>query len=278
MNRLTLLGPLLLTAACATAPDTMTAPDLSGIDAVLDDFHAAASEADGERYFGHFTPDGVFIGTDAGERWSVEQFRAYAEPHFSKGKGWTYVPRERNVQVSPDGQTAWFDEKLDNEKYGEARGSGVLVHADRWRIAHYVLSFPVPNEKAGDVIALIRAEAAPAPEPGMKRYFMGFLYRGPAWSYERTPEAIELGKGHMANIERLAKEGPLRIAGPFEHPDDAPAQGPLAGIFIMEASSIEEAEAMMRTDPAVKAGRFTIKVLPWWGPTGLTYHGDPTAQ
>ena len=35
----------------------------------------------------------------------------------------------------------------------------------------------------------------------------------------------------------------------------------------------EEAEALMRTDPAIIAGRFTMEVLPWYGPAGLTYDG-----
>ena len=265
------LLPLLAAAGCATVP-AMNPTDLTrDAEAVLDDFHAAASAADGPRYFGHFTPDGVFVGTDATERWTVEEFRAYADPHFSQGKGWTYAPRDRHVTIGADGATAWFDEKLDNEKYGQARGSGVLVRTDRWRIAQYVLSFPVPNDKAGDVIALIRGDE---PELNMKRYFMGFLHRGPAWTAEPTEEVIAISKAHRANIERLAA-GPLVMAGPFEQPEDADAHGPLAGIFVLEAASIEEAQALMASDPAVKAGRFTFEVLPWWGPTGLTYDGAP---
>ena len=122
----------------------------------MDDLHLAASEADEERYFGHFAPHGVFLGTDATERWSVEEFRAYARPHFSAGKGWTYRATERHLRVSPDGKTAWFDERLHNEKYGEVRGSGVLVWDGRWRVAQYNLSFPIPNELAGKVIELIK--------------------------------------------------------------------------------------------------------------------------
>ena len=38
----------------------------------LDDFHLAASQADAKRYFGYFAPEGVFLGTDGGERWTVE--------------------------------------------------------------------------------------------------------------------------------------------------------------------------------------------------------------
>ena len=144
-------------SACATAPIPVDSASLRvSAEAVLDDLHLAASEADEERYFGHFAPEGVFLGTDATERWSVEEFRAYARPHFSAGKGWTYRATERHVRVSPDGKTAWFDERLHNEKYGEVRGSGVLVWDGRWRIAQYNLSFPIPNELAGKVIELIQ--------------------------------------------------------------------------------------------------------------------------
>jgi len=128
------------------------------VGAVLDDFHAAAAAADGDRYFTHFSPDGVFVGTDATERWTVPEFRAYAEPHFAKGKGWTYHPVERHVQIAPDGDLAWFDERLVNEAYGETRGSGVLRRIDgHWRIEQYVLSFPIPNDVAQDIVERIRA-------------------------------------------------------------------------------------------------------------------------
>ncbi len=127
------------------------------VDAVLDDFHAAASEADEERYFGHFAASGVFFGTDATERWTRDQFRAYAHPHFAQGKGWTYHPRERHVALSKDGATAWFDELLDNAKYGECRGTGVLQRYDgEWKIEQYHLTVPMPNELAKDFVARIR--------------------------------------------------------------------------------------------------------------------------
>jgi hypothetical protein len=124
---------------------------------VLDDFHDAASKADGPRYFGHFAPDGVFLGTDAGERWSVEEFRRYAEPYFSKGRGWTYVPFKRHVMLNDRKDVAWFDEKLRNETYGECRGSGVLVLVEgKWRVAQYNLTVPVPNDLLAEVARQIR--------------------------------------------------------------------------------------------------------------------------
>ncbi len=127
---------------------------------VLDDFHDAASKADESRYFGHFAWGGVFIGTDASERWTVEQFRAYAHPYFSQGKGWTYRSTSREIDFSGDQKTAWFDEMLVNEKWGVCRGSGVLVRwssGGAWKIAQYNLSVPIPNDLLPGVAEQIKA-------------------------------------------------------------------------------------------------------------------------
>ncbi len=130
----------------------------------LDDFHDAASKADEERYFAHFAKDGVFLGTDASERWDVEAFRAYAHPHFAKKKAWSFRATSRHVVVAPGGTVAWFDEELDTPNLGPARGSGVLVRDaasdGAWRIALYNLTITVPNDRFGEVKKLI---AAPPP-------------------------------------------------------------------------------------------------------------------
>lgn len=116
---------------------------------VLDSLHQYAAEANGEAYFSLYQANAVFIGTDVGERWSLEQFKSYSMPIFNKGKGWTYHKRERNVFISDDGNTAWFDEVLDSENYGTSRGTGVLVKtANGWKFSQYHLTFPIPNDLA----------------------------------------------------------------------------------------------------------------------------------
>lgn len=153
----------LVPVACVPANDTpdgsggVGANDAAAVDSTLDRFHRAASEADGDTYFGLFADDGVFLGTDATERWTVEEFRAYATPYFDQGRGWTYIPVERHVTISEEGSVAWFDERLENEGLGETRGSGVLVRRDgTWKVAQYNLTIPVPNELAGEVVRRIR--------------------------------------------------------------------------------------------------------------------------
>lgn len=156
------MSALIATLILVTAPQTADAAEQAAVAAVIDRMHAAASRADGADYFAQFTPEARFIGTDAGERWSLEAFRAYAEPFFARGQGWTYEPHDRVVNIAPIACrcVAWFDERLENASYGETRGSGVLRQTDDgWKIEQYVLSFAVPNDAARDVVAVIRWQA-----------------------------------------------------------------------------------------------------------------------
>ena len=161
-SSLAMCALVLMLGACAGAGSAPgTAVDAAAeVGRVLDDFHAAAAGADFDRYFGHFARASVFLGTDATERWTREEFMAYARPHFRPGGGWTYRPRARKVSFTPDGRTAFFDELLDNAGLGETRGSGVLVREDgAWKVAQYNLSIPIPNELADSVVGLVRGRA-----------------------------------------------------------------------------------------------------------------------
>lgn len=140
------------------APSDTEAEKIAAVSQVLDRFHTAASQADGETYFSLFAEDGIFLGSDKSERWSVEAFKAYAAPSFSAGRGWTYVMNERHINITPDGQTAWFDELLKSETYGTSRGTGVLIRVgSSWKISQYHLTFPMPNPLAGEFTTRIKA-------------------------------------------------------------------------------------------------------------------------
>ena len=112
-------------------------------------------------------------GTDATReippsRWDVDAFRAYAHPHFAKGKAWSFRAASRHVTLGPRGDVAWFDEALETKNLGPARGSGVLVFdedARAWRIAHYTLTITVPNERFKEVKALLEASPAAGAPP-----------------------------------------------------------------------------------------------------------------
>lgn len=152
---------LALTAAAPTPAEARTA-----VAAVLDDWHKAAAEADEARYFSHFTPEAVFLGTDATERWTRDAFRAWAKPYFARGKAWSFRAVSRHISLSKDGAVAWFDEALDTPNMGPCRGSGVLVkEAGGWKIAQYNLSVPIPNALLPEFKGRIESHLKQPPPP-----------------------------------------------------------------------------------------------------------------
>jgi hypothetical protein len=151
-----LCGALLASAFAACAHSPRGPAGEQAVASALDDFHDAAARADEDRYFSHFAPGGVFLGTDATERWEVAAFRAYAHPHFAQGKAWSFRAARRAVTVR--GDRAWFDEDLVTQNLGPARGSGVLsLQAGKWLIEQYVLSITVPNGRFRAVRELLAA-------------------------------------------------------------------------------------------------------------------------
>lgn len=124
------------------------------ISRLLDGWHEAAARADFDGYFGAMAEKAVFIGTDATENWDKKAFMAFSKPYFDQGKAWSFRAVERNIYVGETGETAWFDELLDTWMQ-LCRGSGVAIRQNgEWKIAHYVLSLTVPNERIEGAIAL----------------------------------------------------------------------------------------------------------------------------
>jgi hypothetical protein len=155
-------------------PKALGAPEVAEltrkVDAELDDLHAAAAAADETRYFGHYAPEAVFLGTDAKERWDMPAFRAFAHPHFAEGKGWTYKRVRRAVSFADGGAVAIFDEDLANDRIGPTRGSGVLVRDanGRYLVVQYNLALTIPNERVAAVKSAIAGgagEPTAAPKP-----------------------------------------------------------------------------------------------------------------
>ena len=108
----------------------------------------------------------------------------------------------------------------------------------------------------------VLAKKLGADQYGMRKYVIVLLKPGPA-KITDTAKRKELFEGHMKNIERLANEGKLAIAGPFLD------KGPYSGIFIFSVPTVEEAKALVDTDPAVKAGVFEMEAHLWYGSAAL---------
>lgn len=136
--------------------------DKQAVSDTIDALHKHASDANGDAYFSLFSDNAIFIGTDAKETWTISQFKTYATPFFSQGKGWTYHVTLRNIYFSKEKNVAWFDEMLQNDSLGETRGTGVLEKIDgKWKIAQYHLTVPIPNELVDSVADQIKNFATP---------------------------------------------------------------------------------------------------------------------
>lgn len=126
----------------------------SEINQVISDWHKSAARSDHKAYIGAMADSGVYIGTDATEYWTTPEFSAWSKPYFDQGKGWNLISLQRNIYLSGDKNTAWFDELLDTGM-GLCRGSGVLQKINgQWQIFHYVLSPTVPNDLINEVKSL----------------------------------------------------------------------------------------------------------------------------
>lgn len=150
---------LLLAVMLITGPSF--ADDRTDVNAILDQLHADAASASWETYFALYADGATFLGTDVSERWDIATFKKYA----GQSKGWVYIMRERHIDFTKDGDTAWFDEVLDSQNYGTTRGSGVLIRtAAGWKIAQYNLTFTVPNDLAAGITQQIQTFEARQPK------------------------------------------------------------------------------------------------------------------
>lgn len=87
-----------------------------------------------------------------------------------------------------------------------------------------------------------------------KTFSFVFLHKKNDAQQLEKEQTEKIMQGHMSNIERLAKEGKLLVAGPFEGG---------GGIFILNTTSVDEARQWLSTDPGVQANRWNVEILPY---------------
>lgn len=87
-----------------------------------------------------------------------------------------------------------------------------------------------------------------------KSYTFVFLNNKPDKEVLSKEKSDSIMQGHMDNIGRLAKEGKLLAAGPFEGG---------GGLFVLNTTSVDEANQWLATDPGVKAKRWNIEMFPF---------------
>jgi uncharacterized protein YciI len=103
-----------------------------------------------------------------------------------------------------------------------------------------------------------------ADERGMKMYVLCILKTGPKDAEIKGKARDDIFAGHFANITKLADEGKLAVAGPFEKNDKT-----WRGLYIFNVKTIAEAEKLVVLDPAVKAGVFVPDLTLWYGSAAM---------
>ena len=77
-----------------------------------------------------------------------------------------------------------------------------------------------------------------------------------------TTNTDELQNAHLAHLASLHDAGALLAAGPLSDP-----AGELRGLSILGVG-VDEARQLKEQDEAVRAGVFTLRVMPWQVPAG----------
>ena len=112
----------------------------------------------------------------------------------------------------------------------------------------------------------VLAEQLGADDYGMKSYILVLLKTGP--NPGTDPDLVQSSfRGHMANIGRMVEEGKLVVAGPLGQNENS-----YRGIFILDVSTMEEAEELLQTDPAIKVGLLDADLYPWYGSAALSQY------
>jgi uncharacterized protein YciI len=110
----------------------------------------------------------------------------------------------------------------------------------------------------------ILAQKLGADDYGMKSYVLVILKTGT----NQTTDKNFINNsfiGHLENINRLVEDGKLIVAGPLKKNDTG-----YRGIFILNVTTLEEAEKLLQTDPAIKEGLLDAELYNWYGSAALS--------
>lgn len=110
-----------------------------------------------------------------------------------------------------------------------------------------------------------------ADDYGMRSYVFCVLKTGKV-KIEDPEKNKKIFAGHFSNMKQLAKDGRLVLAGPFV--DAAPKRG----LYIFNVTTVEEAEKLVKTDPAVKAGVFDYELTKLYCSAALMKINDIHSQ
>jgi uncharacterized protein YciI len=106
------------------------------------------------------------------------------------------------------------------------------------------------------------ARSLGADERGMRSFVLVILKTGPN-KVAKGPARDQMFEAHFANIQRLASDKKLVLAGPFEGTDG------WRGVFVFAPPDIDQAKAYVATDPVIVQGEMVAEYHKFYGSAGL---------
>ena len=114
----------------------------------------------------------------------------------------------------------------------------------------------------------VLAKKLMADDYGMKKYVFVILKTGP----NKTTDKAFIDScfaGHFKNMGRLVDLEKLIVAGPFKK-----NQNEFRGLFILNVTTLEEAQQLLETDPAIHSGLLISESYLWYGSAALPEYLD----
>lgn len=97
-----------------------------------------------------------------------------------------------------------------------------------------------------------------ADDYGMKRYILVILKTGSV-AIDNKTERDSIFRGHMSNMDKLAAENKLVVAGPIGKNEKS-----YRGLFVFNTENMDEARQWLTTDPAVQAKVLDADLFPFY--------------
>lgn len=104
----------------------------------------------------------------------------------------------------------------------------------------------------------VLAKKLNADDYGMKKYVLVILKTGPAPTTDQQ-KVDSIFHGHMQNIQALASQNKLVVAGPLFENDQH-----YEGIFVLNTDNLDDAKKMLDTDPAVHNNFLIAEMFTWY--------------
>jgi uncharacterized protein YciI len=129
---------------------------------------------------------------------------------------------------------------------------GAKIHSDVFKVHYSCLNLNIINVRFFIAIVFICLNSSLVAQD--KQYSFVFLNINPEAEKLSKELSDKVMEGHMANINKLAKEGRLLAAGPFEGG---------GGMFILNTGSVEEVNTWLSADSGIQAKRWNLEIFPY---------------